>query len=62
MVAVISVDADTFLSFLYLSCHLEGTGIGFFWLHCVAGLSLKKTLHMWLPPAKTRFYCYGVQF
>ena len=30
MVAVISVDADPFLSSLYLSCHLEDTGIVFF--------------------------------
>ena len=34
MVAVISVDA--YLSFSDLTCHLEDTGIGVFWLHCVA--------------------------
>ena len=27
----------------------------------IAGLSLKKTPHVWLPHAKTTFYCYGVQ-
>ena len=27
-----------------------------------AGLSLKKTLHVWLSHAKTMFYCYGVRF
>ena len=26
-----------------------------------AGLSLKKTPHVWLPHAKTTFYCYGVR-
>ena len=34
VVAVISVDAYPFLAFSYLLCHLEGTGIGVFWLHC----------------------------
>ena len=34
MVAVISVDVYVFLAFSYLICHLEGTGIGVFWLHC----------------------------
>ena len=33
-VAVISVDAYPFLAFSDLACHLEDTGIGFFWLHC----------------------------
>ena len=34
VVAVISVDAYPFLAFLDLTCHLEDTGIGVFWLHC----------------------------
>ena len=34
VVAVICVDAYPFLVFLDLTCHLEGTGIGAFWLHC----------------------------
>ena len=33
VVAVICVDAYPFLVFLDLTCHLEGTGIGAFWLH-----------------------------
>ena len=33
-VAVISVDAYPFLAFSDLTCHLEDTGIGVFWLHC----------------------------
>ena len=33
-VAVISVDADPFLAFSDLTCHLEDMGIGVFWLHC----------------------------
>ena len=36
VVAVISVDAYLFLAFLDLTCHLEDTGIGVFWLHCAA--------------------------
>ena len=32
MVAVISVDAYPFLAFSDLTCHLEDTGIGVFWL------------------------------
>ena len=32
--AVISFDAYPFLAFLDLTCHLEDTGIGVFWLHC----------------------------
>ena len=36
VVAVISVDAYPFLAFSDLTCHLEDTGIGVFWLHCVA--------------------------
>ena len=36
MVSVISVDAYPFLSFSDLTCHLEDTGIGVFWLHCAA--------------------------
>ena len=33
VVAVISVDAYTFLAFSDLTCHFEDTGIGVFWLH-----------------------------
>ena len=36
VVAVISVDAYHFLAFSDLTCHLEDTGIGVFWLHCAA--------------------------
>ena len=32
VVAVISVDAYPFLAFSDLTCHLEETGIGIFWL------------------------------
>ena len=32
MVSVISVDAFSFLAFSDLTCHLEDTGIGVFWL------------------------------
>ena len=32
----ISVDAYPFLAFSNLTCHLEDTGIGVFWLHCAA--------------------------
>ena len=35
VVAVISVVAYPFLSFSDLTCHLEDTGVGVFWLHCV---------------------------
>ena len=34
VVAVISVDAYPFLAFSDLTCHLEDTVIGVFWLHC----------------------------
>ena len=34
VVAVISVDAYPFLAFSELTCHLEDTGVGVFWLHC----------------------------
>ena len=34
VVAVISVDAYPFLAFLGLTCYLEDTGIGVFWLQC----------------------------
>ena len=34
MVAVISVDTHPFLAFLNLTCHVDDTGIGVFWLHC----------------------------
>ena len=36
VVVVINVDAYTFLTFSDLTCHLEDTGIGVFWLHCAA--------------------------
>ena len=36
VVAVISVDAYPFFAFSDLTCHLEDTGIGVFWLHCAA--------------------------
>ena len=35
VVAVISVDAYSFLAFSDLICHLEDTGIFVFCLHCV---------------------------
>ena len=34
MVATISVDPYLFLAFSDLTCHLDDTGIGVFWLHC----------------------------
>ena len=34
MVPVISVDAYSFFPFSDMTCHLEGTGIGVFLLHC----------------------------
>ena len=34
--AVVSVDTYPFLAFSDLTCHLEDTGIGVFWLHCAA--------------------------
>ena len=34
VVAVINVDAYPFLVFSDLTCHLEDTGIGVFWLRC----------------------------
>ena len=36
VVAVISVHAYPFLAFSDLTCHLQDTGIGLFWLHCAA--------------------------
>ena len=36
VVAVISADAYPFLVFSDLTCHLEDTGVGVFWLHCAA--------------------------
>ena len=36
VVAVISVDDYPFLAFSDLTCNLEDTGIGVFWLHYVA--------------------------
>ena len=34
VLAVISVNAYPFLASSDLTCHLEDTGIGVFWLHC----------------------------
>ena len=36
VVAVISVAAYPFLAFSGLTCQLEDTGIGVFWLNCAA--------------------------
>ena len=36
MVAVISIDAYPFLAFSDLTCQLEDTGKGVFWLHSAA--------------------------
>ena len=36
VVAVISVDAYSFLAFSDLTCHLEDMEIDVFWLHCAA--------------------------
>ena len=36
VVAVTSVDSYPFLAFSDVTCHLEDTGIGVFWLHCTA--------------------------
>ena len=38
VVAVINVDPCPFFFFAFsdLTCHLEGTVIGVFWLHCAA--------------------------
>ena len=36
VVAVISADAYPFLAFSALTCYLEDTGIGVFWLHSAA--------------------------
>ena len=36
LIAMISVDAYPFLAFSDLTCHLEDTGIGVFWLHSAA--------------------------
>ena len=36
MIAVIRGDAYPILAFSDLSCHLEDTGIGVFWLHYAA--------------------------
>ena len=33
---LISVDAYPFLAFSDLTCHLEDTGAGVFWLYCAA--------------------------
>ena len=34
VVVVINVHAYLFSAFLDLTCHLEGTGVGVFWLNC----------------------------
>ena len=34
VIAVISVDAYLFMAFSGLTCHLEDTEVGVFWLHC----------------------------
>ena len=34
MIAAISVDAYPFLAFSHLTCHLEVTAVGVFWLNC----------------------------
>ena len=36
VVVVISIDAYHCLVFSELTCHLEDTGIGVFWLRCAA--------------------------
>ena len=36
VVVVVSVDAYFSLALSDLTCHLEDTGIGVFWLHCAA--------------------------
>ena len=36
VVAVSSVDAYPFFAFSDMTCHLEDTGIGVFWLQCAA--------------------------
>ena len=36
VLCVISVDAYPFLAFSNVTCHIEDTGIGVFWLHCAA--------------------------
>ena len=36
LVGVVYFDACTFLAFLNLTCYLENTGIGVFWLPCAA--------------------------
>ena len=36
VVTVVSVDAYLFVAFSALTCHIEDTGIGVFWLHCAA--------------------------
>ena len=36
MAGVINFDAYPFLAFSDLTCRVEDTGIGVFWLHCAA--------------------------
>ena len=36
VIAVTNVDAYPFLVFSHLTCRLEDTGIGIYWLHCAA--------------------------
>ena len=35
LVAVISIDAYSFVAFSDLTCHFENSGIDVFWLHCL---------------------------
>ena len=36
MVVVISLEPYPFFGFSDLTCHLEDTAVGVFWLHCAA--------------------------
>ena len=36
VVAVVSVDAHPFFVLSDLTCYIEDTGVGVFWLHCAA--------------------------
>ena len=58
MVAVISVDAYPFLAFSDLTCHLEDTGIGVFWLYppCYGVLTF---LVVWIFLRSLGVICYG---
>ena len=43
VLAVISVNAYPFLASSDLTCHVEDTGIGVFWLHCACCLIVRRT-------------------